>query len=86
MYIINGFFAFYDFKFYSVSRSAQFKNDYARDSLGDVFYPDEITSNKEYEKLKKQTKLVTEHYNAYKANYSGNVGFDLDYGSKNFMS
>ena len=61
-----------------------FQNDYAQLSLEDVLFPDKITStNKENEKLKKWTKLVAEHYNAYKGNYSGNIGFDADYGNRN---
>ena len=60
------------------------QQDYVRLSLEDVLYPDGITSNNvEYEKLKKQTKWVTEHYNAYKGNYSGNIDFDKEDGSKN---
>ena len=74
-------------KFCSVSRSAQFESDYVRQSLEDVLYPGEITTNnEEYEKLKNQKAWVTEHYNAYKGNYSGNIGFDEYYGSKNFIS
>ena len=76
---------FNDDKFYSVS--AQFENSYVQLSLSDVLYPDEITSNNvEYEKLKKRTKYVTEIYNAYKENYSGNIDFDADAGSKDFIS
>ena len=58
---------------------AGFQADYyVRLSLEDILYPDEITSNNENAQLKK---LVTEHYNAYKANYSGNIDFDVDAGS-----
>ena len=72
-------------KFYSVSRSVQL-NLYAQLSLSDVLYPDEITSNNvEYEKLKKRIKYVIEIYNAYKENYSGNIDFDADAGSKDFI-
>ena len=68
--------------FYSVTRSVGFENSYAEYALSDVLYPDEITSNNvDYEKLKKKTKWVTELYNAYKANYSGNIDFDVDAGS-----
>ena len=72
---------FNDDKFYSVSRSVQI-GYYDQEVLSDVLYPDEITSNNvEYEKLKKKTKSVTELYNAYKANFSGNIDFDVDDGS-----
>ena len=76
----------YDDKFCSVSRSAQFEN-YGRSYLEDVLYPDEITSNNvEYEKLKKKTMYVTELYNTYKGNYSGNIDFDVNDGSKYYIS
>ena len=66
-------------KFSSVVRSQDL---YVRQSLEDVLYPEDITTNNE-EKLEKLTKLVTGHYNAYKGNYSGNIDFDWHYGSKN---
>ena len=77
---------FYDDKFYSVSRSAQF-GYYDQEVLNDVLYPDKIKSNNvEYEQLKENTKWVTEIYNAYKGNFSGNIDFDADAGSKDFIS
>ena len=77
---------FNDDKFYSVSRSVQF-GYYDQEVLSDVLHPDEITSNNvEYEQLKEITKYVTEIYNAYKGNYSGNIDFDADAGSKDFIS
>ena len=73
--------------FYSVTRSVGFENSYAEYALSDVLYTDKITSNNaEYEQLKENTKYVTEIYNAYKGNFSGNIGFDADAGSKDFIS
>ena len=63
-----------------------FRDTYVRQSLEDLLYPDEITSSKEHANLKKLTKMVTEHYNTYKTNYSGNIAFDADYGGRNFIS
>ena len=78
---------FNDDKCYSVSRSAQFGSYYDQEVLSDVLYPDKIKSNNvEYEQLKENTKYVTEIYNAYKGNYSGNIDFDADAGSKDFIS
>ena len=56
----------------------------AQASLGDILVPDAITnSNGEYEEQLKLAKLVSEQYNAYKRNFSGNLKFDIEYGSKN---
>ena len=56
----------------------------AQASLGDVLVPDAITSsNGEYEEQLKLAKLMSDQYNAYKRNYSGNLKFDIEYGSKN---
>ena len=55
-------------------------------SLGDVLQPVEITShNQDDEKHKQVVKLVTEQYNAYRQNYSGNIKFDINDGSKIFF-
>ena len=55
-------------------------------SLGDVLQPVEITShNQDDEKHKQVVKLVTEQYNAYRGNYSGNIKFDINDGSKIFF-
>ena len=56
----------------------------ARASLGDILVPDAIkSSNGEYEEQLKLAELVSEQYNTYKMNYSGNLNFDIEDGSKN---
>ena len=56
----------------------------AQASLGDILVPDAITSsNGEYEEQLKLAKLMSDQYNAYKRNYSGNLKFDIEYGGKN---
>ena len=56
----------------------------ARASLGDILVPDAIkSSNGEYEEQLKLAKLMSYQYNAYKRNFSGNLKFDIEDGSKN---
>ena len=55
-------------------------------SLEEVLVPDVIKSSGE--KQQQLVKLVSEQYNAYRGNYSGNIKFDDDgyggYRSKNY--
>ena len=56
----------------------------ARESLGDILDPDAIKSSTgEYDEQLKLTKLVSNQYNAYKRNFSGNLKFDIEDGGKN---
>ena len=56
----------------------------AQAALGDILVPDAITSsNGEHEEQRKLAELVSEQYNAYKMNFSGNLKFDIEDGSKN---
>ena len=56
----------------------------AQASLGEVLIPDAIkSSNGDFEKQEKLTKLVSDRYNAYKRNYSGNIKFDIKNRGKN---
>ena len=46
--------------------------------------PKDIRSdNRDFEKQQKLAKLVIEQYTAYRGNYSGNIIFDIEDGSKN---
>ena len=57
----------------------------AQASLQNVQIPlpkDTRSDNHDFEKQQKLAKMVTEQYNGYRGNYSGNINFDIEDGSK----
>ena len=65
--------------FFSVARKLSYE---AQESLDDVLVPEKMSINQDYEKQQKLVSLVTQQYHAYRENFTGNMNFDGDDGSK----
>ena len=65
--------------FFSVAGFLGYK---AQESLGDVLVPEKMSINQDYEKQQKLVNMVTQQYHAYRGNFTGNIKFDADEGSK----
>ena len=68
-----------DYVLFSVAGFLSYK---AQESLRDVLVPEKMSINRDYEKQQKLVNLVTQQYHAYRENFTGNMNFDGDDGSK----
>ena len=60
----------------------------AQASLQNVQIPlpkDMRSDNQDFEKQVKLAKMVTDQYHQYRGNYSGNINFDVEDGSKDYQ-
>ena len=68
-----------DYVLFSVAGFLSYK---AQESLRDVLVPEKMSINRDYDKQQKLVNLVTQQYRAYRENFTGNMSFDFDEGSK----